>query len=295
MNTARTRRSYRYLLVLAAFSTLALAGAKKVARGQEEASQVNSADEPVASLARTGRLVAGASPQQLDSLAASSDLTAALAAAWERVHRSTPTAVGPRIGFPDKAALARFLGFLEGRTRRPIPPIWRKAVESATPYGGFFGFPAPNATGKPSDPLGPASSAALKREGDRWVVSGEGLTVSLPSKDPPTPNEKATMIADRETAYAVVYTNTPGPYKVFAVERRTGRVAWSSRLLMPGLPGGYSGQWWHYVEMQLVAGELAVYGVGSVIAYINVFDRKNGSCECVFSTLLCHPQSPPDP
>ena len=97
-------------------------------------------------------------------------------------------------------------------------------------------------------------------------------------------HEKATMIADSETAYVAVHDNMPAPFRVFAMERKTARVAWSLRVFMPGLPGGSSGQGWHHVEMQLVGDELTVYGVGSNIAYMNVFDRRNGKCECVFST-----------
>ena len=156
-------------------------------------------DSPEALAKSIQAQVIPASLQKLDALVAGPDTTIALAAAWERVRRTTPadTTASSRarvtteaarfqaIPGPDSAVLARFLGFVEGRLRCAIPEYWAASVGSAKYSDSrdiWFAI---------GEPVSSAVAAIRKikgrvvprREGDHWIVQEGGLSLTLPADD----------------------------------------------------------------------------------------------------------------
>ena len=235
---------------------------------------------------RVGAMVSAASAQELESRMADADDGMALSAGWERVRRTMPEKEQQEALRPDRETIARFLGLVEGRTRFPIPAIWETAMKSLQYLSRkqfWFYLPqvlegAANAEGES------ASGVAIRREGDQWTITKANQTISLSTTDRFGSGGKAAVELKGETAYVALYGRFPFSYKLYAVDRRSGKVIWVSRVWAGSGFGLRMGQDWHVVEIRVAGGKVAVFGVSSDTAYVEMFDQKTGENQCRFGT-----------
>jgi len=258
-------------------------------------------DSPEALANRIQAQVIPASLQKLDELVAGPDTTIALAAAWERVRRTTPATTGPFTGIyttsparfnaspgPMKADLARFVGLVRGRLRCPIPKAWKASVESAK-YADerVIWFPT-------IEHFYPMKGLVLRslgerlvprRDSDHWIVKARGESLVLPASRFEGPVAYATVRMQGDIAYVALYSSGPGTYTLCAVERSTSRIVWSSQVWTGLFRGFWSGPGdQSVVEMQFADDSLAVFGFSHAVPYVEVFDARTGKNECRFST-----------
>jgi hypothetical protein len=215
----------------------------------------------------------------VDRLATAPDCIVALAAAWERVRRTVPTAKQRDPVTPDAAAISRFLGLVEGRTQTDMPQAWEAAVKSAQgSCRARIWFSCPE-----------LALEALKRDrpwrdGREWIVQKDQLSIRVPVADFLGPVDNVAVHLETEAAYIGLYGWPPVPYRLFAVDRTSKKIIWSSKAWAAGGLMSYQGQGWHLAEMRLVRGTLVAFGVSDGCAYIEVFDTKTGENRCRFST-----------
>lgn len=248
-------------------------------------------DSPRELAKRIDKLLSGVSSQQLGQLVANSNCVVALAAGWERVHRSIPNAERSipyterqEVLRPAGEAVSRFLGLVEGRLQVAIPNVWEEAVKSARENDqGDYSFRGMPRESKARQGAGEVA-VSLRREGDRWIVATGTKTLQFPARPTMGRVTDAMVKVNGETAYVALYGWPPRPYRLYAVEHSTGKIVWSSEVWAEGALVLHQGPGSHYVEMELSGNRLAVYGFSEVNAYVEVFDIRTGRNECRFST-----------
>jgi hypothetical protein len=249
---------------------------------------LNRADSPEELATRLAGLLAAAPMGELDRLVSDPDCTVALAAGWERVRRTIPRAKAQEVVSPDGEALSRFLGLIEGRARVPIPGAWEATVKSAKGHSPkAVWFPLLEPVRKDL-----ARPRPLRRDGDQWIVEQEGRTIKLPAEDGLGLVDHAAVLLVGETLYVALYGWPPNPYRLFAVDRGSGKVIWSSKVWAAGGLMSYEGQGWHVATLHSAGETLAVFGVSDGAAYVEVFDKKTGVNRCRFSTAYPDAMTP---
>jgi hypothetical protein len=250
-------------------------------------SQARSARELAA---RIRKFVLPSPTGELDHLVAAADCNVALASGWERVRRTLPVEEQNELIVPDRQAISRFLGLLEGRIQFPIPEAWESAVKSAKAHGqANIVFSVPKHGDQPSPGHG-----LLRRDGDQWIVVKNSQLIKLPPADGGSGpiNYAAVELAD-EWAYTALYGPFPIPYTLSATDRGSGKIIWSSKVWANGDWGGYSGTGGHFIIIRSTREEIAVFGITSFgSAYVEVFGKKTGENRCRFCTRYSDENAP---
>jgi len=237
---------------------------------------------------RIGTLLSSSPTSELNHLVTAPDCTVALAAGWERVCRTLPEKEQDELVSPDDEAVFRFLGLLEGRIQFPIPEAWEAAVKSGKAYSQReFRFSRPNRGKQPFPEHG-----LLRRTGRQWIVEKDRQLIKLPADDGLGPVDYAAVEFAGERAYTALYSWPPAPYRLFATDRGSGQILWSSSVWAAGNWLAYSGSGWHFVTMRSAGDKLAVFGISSRTVYAEVFDKKTGENRCRFSTAYFDAASP---
>ena len=232
--------------------------------------------------------VSDASMEHLRQLLSDSDCGVALAAGWEIVRRSAPQEKRPNTTALDESALSRFLGLVEGRTSIAVPQVWEAVLFSATFNSDrdlyFSRLKAPGSKAiLDAEGRVDAHRGTVRREGDRWTVESKSGMWSLTARDYPA-DIAAIMLTDRN-AYVAVYGSEPFPYTLFAVDRSSSKVLWSTEVRADGGSMDHTGTWWHEVQLRLNRDTLIVFGISVSVAYIEAFDAETGKGLYKFSTL----------
>ncbi len=237
---------------------------------------------------RIGKLLSSSSTSDLDHVVIDSDSTVALAAGWERVSRTLPKAEQDEAVSPDAQAISRFLGLLEGRVRCPIPKAWEASVKSAKGRSqGRISFTRPERQERLLTGRRP-----LERVGQLWAVKMDGQLIKLPAADGLGIVDCASVELAAEKAFVALYGWPPTPYRLFAVDRESGKVLWSSKAWAAGNWLNYSGQGWHDVFVRFAGETLTVFGIAGSTVYVEAFDDKTGECRWRFSTAYFDESSP---
>jgi hypothetical protein len=122
------------------------------------------------------------------------------------------------------------------------------------------------------------------RDGSKWIVKRHGLLIMLPVEDRVGPVDHFALHLDGDTAYVALYAWPPIPYRLLAVNVRSGKVKWSTKVWAAGGLINYDGQGWHLAELRLTRETVAVFGISEGDAYVEVFGKESGDCRCRFST-----------
>ncbi len=229
---------------------------------------------------RIGKLLSSTPTSELKRLATVPDCNLALAAGWERVCRTVPATEQEELVNPDAEAISRFLGLLEGRIQFSIPAEWEAAVRSAKAYRQRdFRFPRPERGEQPFPGHG-----LLRCAGHHWIVKKDGQLIKLPTDDGSGPVDFAAVEVAGDRTFTALYGWPPAPYQLFATDRESGAVIWSSRVWAAGEWRGYAGSGWHLVALRSAGEKLAVFGMDFRTVYVEVFDKRTGENRCRFST-----------
>ncbi len=233
---------------------------------------------------RIAKRLSTATRSELGRLASVPDCTTAMAAGWERVRRTMPETEQEDAVTPDLLAISRFLGLIEGRLQVPLPKTWEETVKSAVGRGQkTIWFPRWDLV-LVERRFTPWS---FTRDGDHWLVKNENQLIKLPAEDAMVSN--VTVECAGESAYVALY-GSQSPYRLFAIDQRKGKIAWSSkvwgtaRVFPRGVIVNTSGSDWHVVTMRSTDEMLVVFGFAGVGVYVEAFDRQNGENRCRFST-----------
>lgn len=213
-------------------------------------------------------------------MAVGTDCNLALAAGWERVRRTVPEAEQEEWITPDAKAVSRFLGLLEGRVQCPIPEEWETIVKSAQARRrSGFQFSCPNFG---EDPL--PGHGFLRRLGRQWIVKKGREIIKLPLEGAYEFMDLAAVEFDEQRAFSALYGWPSIPYRLYATDRKSGEMLWSSSVWAAGGLFNSTGSGWHYARIHVVNERVVVFGWDHRTLYVEVFDKKAGENLCRFST-----------
>lgn len=227
-----------------------------------------------------------ASEEQLRGLLSHTNDGVALAAGWERVRRTIPEGDELADVKPERTALSRFLGLVEGRLHMPLPPIWEAALQSTSSNGrANIWFGDPDEIGAKVVVHGDATEndrrADFRCEDHQCRVTVGDKTWLLPSED-----LVETMFVElsRTTAFVALYCWPPASYTLYAIDRESGKAFWTSKVWAHGDLCMWTGRGWHHVELRTRGNAVVVFGVEGSVAYVEEFDAGTGKNLCRFAT-----------
>lgn len=268
------------LVILIIFDELISGSSRATANSESEnivpASRM---DSPAELAIRIKKFVLHRNLEDLPRLVSDPDCTLALAGGWERVRRTFPQAKQQNAVNVNGRAISRFLGLIEGRLRVIIPESWEASAMSATGYGqNTIGFTL-------SEPMWEILKKQKPlRSDDHWILEKDGQTIKLPAEDGHGLIRNFSLLIDGETTYVALYGWPATPYSLFAIERGSNKILWSSKAWATGGLKGYQGLGSHFVEMRSTDETLIIFGCSDDCIYVEMFDKKTGKNRCRFST-----------
>ena len=240
-----------------------------------------------------------ATMEQVEHLTEHENFSVALAAGWEKVRRTVPmgrltynrdsSRLHP--GSPDrnapaynKAAVSSFLKLVRESVGVAVPSFWEKALCQ------------PDSMPMPDDPIVWGDHpASIERIQNQWVVTVPAGKWFLPvirgSADNSCLEPNAVRLKLRNWAafLTVNELDSGDPYHVYAMDRKSGRIIWSSRVWSGDIPfrgmisGGMAAG--RFVDLEVDDNLLTIFGLGwNGAAYIEMFDNMTGENLCRFST-----------
>ncbi|MEX2287238.1 MAG: hypothetical protein WD648_09125 [Planctomycetaceae bacterium] len=253
------------------------------------------------------KFLSNRTPEELRKLQHDEHLEIAIHACWElndrKILRKEDPELNPQIAEPKHAA--RFLGFLEARTRLQIPEWWESTIFDPT-YGGFdqkqdqalreyyrktYEDREPPA-GKRWRDIRLPPDTFLDRKGDTAIARVGSKTAVLPAALFDAPPDDfdwefcSIDIADDSTIVAL-YQKLPGPYPLICVDAKTGNVRWRRDTWSAGINnlsfGGFSGSHHHDIQIQRTNDTVALFGDTSFGSYLEIYDIKTGKMHFAFS------------
>ena len=239
-------------------------------------------------------LFAGAAESRLARLKANDEDRIAIYAAWEQVLRANPTDPAIEKGVqPTATSLARFVGFVEGRLRVETPGWWQQHLQSALLFHQHV--PEFRLLQEVTDQnlgLDRRFSAGLKvmpeieidQNLEGHVVVKKGADSCIVDKDvmrdaqsTHSVDSLAAAFADG-TGYVGLHASVPWPYRLYAIDQKTGTEFWRAEVWAYGdsFSGAGNGGY-HLVEIVVIDDDaVAIFGGGIECMYIEIFKRKDG-------------------
>lgn len=223
----------------------------------------------------------------------------ALRAAWEELSLETRFDVreaNPRLD--QRLAVAKFLGFVEGRVGVALPAWWEEAIRESTL--GVDGGPLHSRTrlreawsrvefGKRSV-LMPCGQSIHRNQGDVSLHVGKekvSLNDAAVIKEM-VEVETISATMDDEHCYVACYGSCGVHCNLVCIDRPSGKLAWKSPIWAWGVAFsrvavGFSGPHLPVVSVQIRGDRVFVVGSTSCF-HIEAFDRTNGKCSLRFSS-----------
>lgn len=244
------------------------------------------ADDPEELAWSYHELFVKANEEQLRGLLSHTNDGVALAAGWEKVRRTIPKGDELADVKPERTALSRFLGLVEGRLHMPLPPGWEAALQATSSNGREnIWFGDPDEVGAKVVVHGDATEndrhADFRQEGHQCRVTVGDKTWLLPSEDLV---ESMFVELAGATAFVALYCWPPASYTLYAIDRESGKVLWRSKVWAQGDLCTWTGHGWHNVELRIRGNAMVVFGVECSVAYVEAFDARTGKNLCRFAT-----------
>jgi hypothetical protein len=210
----------------------------------------------------------------------------ALRAAWEEVlldAKFPKDKVNPKLDQP--IAVARFLGFIEGRLRLSLPDWWEEAVEAA--FLGGCGRVVPGVP-KPwpyhvvpfrdwtiGMPLGQSI-----QENDKAVVLKSGDETAAVSavfvKEHFGKPECLSILIDKDRSFVAYHNDFGYSFSLLCLDRKSGNLIWKATVWDWANDLGTSGPWYDHVAVVGNDQRVFVIGCGVSCFYIEAFERASG-------------------
>lgn len=233
-------------------------------------------------------LFGNASDRQIGELKTHRNDGVAVRAAWEVVRRAV---AGDPDARPPRAALDRFIGFVEGRIQCAVPAWWESAVHS-TEYGHPCTAPFERESGSPYHSAKPNVLAPLGTTVDMATqdvvvtVGRDSFRFPLSITNGKLP-ERLSALVEGERCYVGLHSDVAIGYRLICTPRRSGEVVWVGRVWGSGLGSysGLSGCGHHWVAVVPRGDSVVVFGADDFAAYLEGFDAKSGVPLFRFSTF----------
>ncbi|MCH7603617.1 MAG: hypothetical protein IIB54_12705 [Planctomycetes bacterium] len=221
--------------------------------------------------------------EQLKEFESQSDYHLAIPAGWELLRRTLPKKRRDDIIYHDEKALSKFLDSVEDHIKVDVPSAWRKAVLSAQLPGRsdiWYVMPQflkiPHAFIEDEQGSRPATLRSAD-EGFEFVTEDEIEIWKVPLLERPMPPHPcARLEVTKESLFFARYPFVPIPFDLQAMDRKSGKVVWSTQVWAAGDFTGYRGPHWHYVDFVVKDEMLIVFGLSVGSMYIEKFDVKTG-------------------
>ena len=200
-------------------------------------------DSPSQLAARINNLFSAPSMSEVDRLVSAPDCAVALAAGWERVRRTMPKRNTRILSVPTVRPSRVFWDWSKDEYKLPIPEAWEAAVKSTKGSSRMaIWFSCPELV------EGALKRTRPQRDAHEWIVEKDGLSIRVPLEDGLGPVDNVAVHLDTEAVYIALYGWPPIPYRLFAIDRASKKVIWSSKVWAAGGLMNYEGRGWHLAE-----------------------------------------------
>jgi hypothetical protein len=211
-----------------------------------------------------------------------------LETAWQRLLNEFPEKEQEeRVTVPPRSA-ARFAGFVEGYTGTKLPRWWEEALFSAGGYwrkGVYFdcskNWPYHSEGRRPNLPDYrarvnlPRDVSCVKKD-DFSVLRWKGAIVRVPKKVLDHLSDNLTLSFQGDRCIFATHSDWPDPCLLFCVDRATSKVLWEAEITPLETLRGFSGRWWHCVEIIPREKSILVFGAALDGLYVAGLDSENG-------------------
>lgn len=221
--------------------------------------------------------------------------TIAIAAAWHEVRETFAEATKPDT-LPqhgakiDRAALERFLGFVEGRLRIRVPKVWQESFRHTRVFSPrsihiptFTYWPRHSTDAGFSAPL----SVHASKEDDRITVYTDTGERELPKSVHSTKGTLDGSLAaaiDNEYCVCAFYDEIGYGYKLHCISLKDGSVVWTKPVFAAFYGSTTGSGYQSRVSIRLKAGRAFVFGTCLMGSYVEVFSLKTGQPHCRFTS-----------
>jgi hypothetical protein len=231
-----------------------------------------------------------ASALEIRQLTSHAHTGVALRAAWEPAkiaitQRPTPAPTDGR------AALSRFVGFIEGRLQLPVPEQWEAVALSAKEANrGCVGFREGDKSlyhRTPSGLYAPVGTVLEGTAGGIAVTIGDDsyefnrAVVALLQRKGTLQSVNAHFDGDR--CIVAFHSNRGSSYTLYCFDRRSSEEVWSSSVWASGIDM-YTGVGFHCAWLVVAHENVFVFGASDESIYIEAFDVRDGENTFRFST-----------
>lgn len=256
-------------------------------RAAELVKAVQEEAAPSWEVAELGRAFDDLSETEVAALKQYENKAVALRAAWEQQRRLLSSASPLAKEEPSSLRVDRFLGFLEGRLRVAIPPTWEKMfAKGHLRSNRRVTFPATEELGRShGESTTTVSLARINGTPEREFVI-DGRTFALPTatvqKLRESGAENLTILLREDVCLALAHSDA-GALRLIRYDLEAHEIVWESRIwgIGPGLFGGISE---HRAAIACGAGNVSVFGITGLGAYVECFALADGAALLRFAT-----------
>jgi hypothetical protein len=198
----------------------------------------------------------------------------------------------------------RFLGYIEGRLRVPVPKWWQIALKNCILIPGFN---KDDRTTYHVDPfaLSPVQFGQFFKKSQfgensffhhlkcQVVAEGSAIRIAFDDVEFPLPDEfthwesfRFDMCVNNTSIFLLVYNHVDA-MDLMAFDRKTGKEIWTTKVWGSAENShlAVSGKWFHRATIVANAHHVVIFGVATASAfYIEGFDCSTGKVKCRFST-----------
>lgn len=210
-----------------------------------------------------------------------------LAAAWERLLRTSYQREQADERDIGEAEIQRFLGVVEGKMRVELPEWWELGICSARVSNlehrwvrFTIGAEADRSPFQLThDHIRIAKGASLDRQGENWSIRHLDKSYPLPGELLRSAGGPVDVITfeTADGAYIVgTHSSRATPYLVYGVDLTTWHTRWTAKVLSLRNSPQYTGRGWHWSELRADADVVFVFGMTDDTAYIEAFDVRTG-------------------
>jgi hypothetical protein len=235
------------------------------------------------------QLFRGANLSVLRRLKSVSSQGAALRIAWEELQRSGIKHQDDFVDTnPDPVAVARFLGFVEGRIGCSLPNWWENSVRTSyyeptrKLWSNIEDFPYHDVDLSPKHKIWIPNNTTIKKDGDGVRISVASDSVCFPASAVwplLTSNRQTTVCITDDCGLFAAYSHFGQSFPLVCINRKDGRKRWENIVWSCARrhQGGYSlPPICQHVDVHVEENQIYVFGGGYFGWFIEAFDLTTG-------------------
>jgi hypothetical protein len=231
------------------------------------------------------------SKSKRDTLEGSNRNRMNLDVAWKRLCGDSPQEKQDTLVKLRPRSAERFAGFVEGFTGAKLPRWWEEALFSARGHPRYgFGFIRPKSWpyeqhDEEKDRHRPEEEMILQRgvkyvkKGDWNVLQRKEAVIRIPKevRDAFT-GDHLSLTLQGNKYFIATHLDVSRKYRLFCVSRATSKILWKTYITPDNDEiRGFSGLWWHCIEIVPQEKAIVVFGAASDTLYVVGLDAENGN------------------